>query len=101
MQQPVAAPKAGVCRPLPAGRGLALLACSALFLGACGGPETESARTDPRAPIVLYLVDTLRADRLGLYGYTKRQTSPILDALAAESVVFDAAYAPAPWTLPL
>jgi arylsulfatase A-like enzyme len=50
-------------------------------------------------PIIIYLVDTLRADRLGVYGYS-RPTSPELDALAAESVVFEQAYAPAPWTLP-
>lgn len=53
----------------------------------------------PDVPVIIYLVDTLRADRLGLYGYSK-VTSPNLDALAAESVVFDNAYAPAPWTLP-
>jgi arylsulfatase A-like enzyme len=50
-------------------------------------------------PVIIYLVDTLRADRLGVYGYA-RPTSPQLDALAAESVVFDHAYAPASWTLP-
>jgi arylsulfatase len=50
--------------------------------------------------IVIFLVDTLRADRLGLYGYDDRPTSPRLDRLAEESVVFEHAYAPAPWTLP-
>jgi arylsulfatase A-like enzyme len=50
-------------------------------------------------PVIIYLVDTLRADRLGVYGYSE-PTSPGLDALAAQSVVFDGAYAPAPWTLP-
>ena len=50
-------------------------------------------------PIIIYLVDTLRADRLGVYGYSGA-TSPQIDALAANSVVFDQAYAPAPWTLP-
>ena len=72
-----------------AGLGLSLAA-------GCGGP----APADVRVPIILYLVDTLRADRLGLYGYAERSTSPNLDALVDESVVFDAAYAPAPWTLP-
>lgn len=50
-------------------------------------------------PVVVYLIDTLRADRLGLYGYTG-DTSPVLDALARESVVFEQAHGAAPWTLP-
>jgi hypothetical protein len=48
---------------------------------------------------VLCLVDTLRADRLGIYGYEQAVT-PNIDALARECVVFDRAYAAAPWTLP-
>ena len=50
--------------------------------------------------IVIFLIDTLRADRLGVYGYTRRPTSPHIDALAREAVVFEQAYAPSPWTLP-
>jgi arylsulfatase A-like enzyme len=53
----------------------------------------------PRVPVIIYLVDSLRADRLGLYGYD-RTTSWRLDGLAGDAVVFDRAYAPAPWTLP-
>ncbi|MGH7283695.1 MAG: sulfatase-like hydrolase/transferase [Polyangiaceae bacterium] len=47
--------------------------------------------------IVLLSVDALRADHLGAYGYA-RATSPHVDALAAEGVVFDAAYCPTPHT---
>lgn len=47
--------------------------------------------------IVLLSVDALRADHLGVYGYA-RPTSPHIDALAAEGVVFDAAYCPTPHT---
>ena len=43
-------------------------------------------------------IDTLRADHLGAYGY-HRDTSPHLDALASESVIFDVAIAQAPSTL--
>ena len=50
--------------------------------------------------ILIVLVDTLRADRLGAYGYTRHQTSPVIDQLAARGVRFDQARAPAPWTLP-
>jgi arylsulfatase A-like enzyme len=52
-----------------------------------------------RADLLLVVVDTLRADRLGSYG-AERDTSPALDRLAAEGVRFERAYAPAPWTKP-
>lgn len=52
-----------------------------------------------RGPIVLVSIDTLRADRLPVYGYGKGRT-PAIDALARESVIFDRAYAHAPQTLP-
>ena len=52
------------------------------------------------APNVLFVVlDTLRADHLGAYGY-HRATSPNLDAIAAEGVLFENAFSAAPWTLP-
>ena len=57
----------------------------------CGGPPTGS--------VILVVVDTLRADHLGMYGYD-RPTSPTLDAWAAEGRVFEHAFAPSPWTLP-
>lgn len=60
----------------------------------------QNIRARRDVPVIIYLVDTLRADRLGLYGYDQHATSPRIDALAAESVVFDQAYAPGPWTLP-
>jgi len=49
--------------------------------------------------IVLVIIDTLRADRLGSYGYA-RATSPRLDAFATQSVLFENAYAQAPNTPP-
>lgn len=52
--------------------------------------------------ILLYIIDALRADHLGCYGYA-RPTSPHLDALAAEpgAVRFTRAYSPATWTKPV
>jgi choline-sulfatase len=50
-------------------------------------------------PVILVSIDTLRADRLAIYGYTAGRTSH-LSQLARESVVFDRAYAHAPQTLP-
>lgn len=74
----------------------AALLCSLVLTAACGdsAPEAEGD-----VHVVVYLVDTLRADRLGLYGYG-RATSPFLDELAKRCTVFDMAYAAAPWTLP-
>lgn len=52
--------------------------------------------------ILLYVIDALRADHLGCYGYG-RATSPVLDALAAEpgAVRFSRAFSPATWTKPV
>jgi len=64
-------------------------------------PEIIAAAPDD-APINVLLVsiDTLRADHVSLYGYP-RPTTPALDAWAAKSgVVFENAFAQAPWTLP-
>lgn len=44
--------------------------------------------------ILLIVIDTLRADHLGCYGYS-RNTSPNMDALAAQSALFDRLIAPA------
>ncbi len=67
-------------------------------LAGCGGePPADSAVRRPN--IVLYVVDTLRADRLGVYGYGK-PTSPRLDAFAASALVFENAYAQSSWTRP-
>jgi len=54
----------------------------------------------PAGPNVLVLtVDCLRPDHLGVYGYA-RNTSPHIDALARQGVVFLNAFSPAPWTKP-
>lgn len=47
--------------------------------------------------IVLVSIDALRADHVGAYGY-ERRTTPSIDALAAEGVLFEAAYTPTPHT---
>ena len=60
----------------------------ALLLGlAIGG----CSRSTPPRLLVLLTVDTLRADRVGAFG-SERGLTPRLDALAAESSVFGAAY---------
>jgi len=49
--------------------------------------------------VIVYLIDALRADHLGCYGYPP-STSPNIDRFAAESVVFDDAQAQTSWTRP-
>ena len=49
--------------------------------------------------VLIIIVDTLRADHLSPYGYT-RDTSPYLNQLAKQGVVFENAIAPSSWTLP-
>ncbi|MBN2359222.1 MAG: sulfatase [Deltaproteobacteria bacterium] len=50
-----------------------------------------------RGNILWIVVDALRPDHLGMYGYDK-PTTPFLDELAAQSFVFVNAYVNAPWT---
>lgn len=68
-----------------------------LGLGLAGA--SAGCRHAPAQGIVLIVVDTLRADHLGLYGYA-RPTSPALDRHARRAVVFERAWASSPWTLP-
>lgn len=62
--------------------------------------EVAPASASGRAPNVLVVLwDTVRADRLSLYGHP-RPTSPALDAFAREAAVFERAYSPGMWTVP-
>lgn len=75
-------------------RGLVGGAWVALVLGGLGGCDPGP----PRPPsVVLISFDTTRADRLGAYGNTDGLT-PNLDRFAAESIVFEHAYAQATLT---
>jgi arylsulfatase A-like enzyme len=58
-----------------------------LWCAACGRPRVE---TDP-PNILLISIDALRADHLSCYGYD-RQTSPVLDGLAARGTRFSRAF---------
>lgn len=49
--------------------------------------------------VVVVVLDTVRADHLGAFGYA-RPTSPRFDALARESTLFTDAVSPATWSLP-
>jgi len=49
--------------------------------------------------LVLISLDTLKPERMSLYG-NERETTPAIDALAERGVVFGRASSPSPWTLP-
>jgi len=68
------------------GRALSALAIILPLLSGCGGKAPQAAR-DSRPNVVFILVDALRPDRLGCYGY-QRPTSPTIDGLASEGAVF-------------
>lgn len=75
-------------------RRLGALVLSGLALAGCrreARPAFDS--------LVLVTIDTLRADHLGAYGYP-RPTSPAIDALAREGVVFERAIASSSHTAP-
>lgn len=61
--------------------------------------RSPSGVATPAGPIVLVSIDTLRADRLPAYGYSKIRT-PQIDRLAADGVLFEHAYSHSPQTLP-
>ncbi|MCP4808766.1 MAG: sulfatase-like hydrolase/transferase [Proteobacteria bacterium] len=58
-------------------------------------PRAEAAITAPN--VVLFVLDTVRADRLGAYGHRTAKT-PNIDRLARTGVLFEDATSQAPWT---
>jgi arylsulfatase A-like enzyme/Flp pilus assembly protein TadD len=66
----------------------------AFALSSCSGVRPRAGQN-----VLLVTIDTLRADRLGAYGYRDART-PHLDALASEGVLFEEVLAQAPLTLP-
>ena len=86
----------------------ALLALMVLTAAGLSGWQLFSERkamanlksTSPNSPNVLFIVlDTVRAQSLSAYGYS-RPTTPQLERLAKNGVLFEQAISPAPWTLP-
>ena len=73
------------------------LALACLVAG-CGGAAPQDRAAD-RPNVLLVSIDTLRADHLGCYGYG-RDTSPNIDAFAADAVRYEHASAPRAKTTP-
>jgi arylsulfatase A-like enzyme len=70
----------------------------ALALGTPGCSDDPPA-VPSRPNVLLISIDSLRADHLRCYGY-ERETSPVLDRLAAEGARFSTVVSPTTWTLP-
>ena len=76
-----------------------------LFLSACGGdaPKEEAHAKKSKGPahpsLVIATLDTMRADRIGAYGYSAAYT-PNIDGLANRGLHFRRAYATVPLTTP-
>lgn len=68
-------------------------------VGLWANPLLTTGAPKPRPNVLIYMIDTLRADHSSLYGY-KRDTTPFLKKLGAAGVVFDDCQAQATWTKP-
>jgi arylsulfatase A-like enzyme len=77
-------------RPIPFLLILAFL-CGWTGCGVWSGPSGPN--------VVVVMIDTLRPDHLGFYGYP-RNTAPFLNRLAKRSAVFERAFATSTWTAP-
>lgn len=74
-----------------------LVLCLLGLVALSGCSAGESPATAPN--VLLISIDSLRADHLGAYGYG-RATSPAIDGLAAEGVLFERTTSSTSWTLP-
>lgn len=81
--------------------------CAAVLFAVClslsgsrAEAQIDSTKLGADAPSVLLVTfDTVRADRIGAYGYSQANT-PTLDGLAARGVLFESAVSATPTTLP-
>lgn len=86
--------------------GVVMVASLVIGLLACFGGDKEQVKEyslpggDPQKPDIIFVsIDSLRADHLASYGYS-RKTSPFIDELADQGVRFHWARSTSPWTLP-
>ena len=75
--------------------GAIVSAIALVALVGCAGEE----QPERQPHVVILMIDALRADRLGVNGYSKPLT-PNIDLLAAEGVTFDHFYSHSTWTKP-
>jgi choline-sulfatase len=79
--------------------GAAAAVISLTVLAAISHASLSQTPTPPRPNVLLITIDTVRADRIGAYGYARAST-PVLDRLAREGVRFLDATSQAPLTGP-
>ena len=70
-----------------------------ILMGLIGIAETSCSKSNNPPDIILISIDSLRPDRLSSYGH-HRETSPNIDRLALDSVLFENAFSTTSWTLP-
>lgn len=86
-------------RPSVRARWIGLASVGVALFGAASWVRGRAEPPAARPNVLLIVWDTVRADRLGLYGHD-RPTTPHLEAMARDSVVFERALSPGIWTLP-
>jgi arylsulfatase A-like enzyme len=78
---------------------LVLGCCCAALVAGCSSeyPPDDPQETQAGFNLIIFVLDTFRADQLGVYGNPDGVT-PNLDRLARRSIVFTRAYAQSSWT---
>lgn len=69
------------------------------LLTACSKSSNDVPKPDATTPVFLISIDTLRSDRLPVYGYKGVET-PHLDAFRGDGILYQHAYSHCPLTLP-
>lgn len=82
----------------PAGDVKMVFRTSGLGVGAWVNPRFHKVKQNPRVFVVIVL-DTLRYDHTSVYGY-HRKTTPFMEKLAQDGVVYKSAFSSTSWTLP-
>jgi arylsulfatase A-like enzyme/Flp pilus assembly protein TadD len=87
--------------PVQRWAGAILVAALTSTTSSCHGNRTASIKSEtyPQAPVIIVSIDTLRADHLPAYGYTRIAT-PNIDAFRNDALLFEHAYSHVPLTLP-
>jgi len=85
-----------------AGRSVVIeLATEGRGIGFFGDPRVAQAEAPAaRRLVIVYLIDTLRADRIGAWGSAASPGTPVVDRLAREGVIFRNAISSSSWTKP-